>query len=503
MSELPEGWVEASISQVVGNITYGHTASAAYTPVGPKMVRITDLGSYGVKWSNVPYCECDDVEKYALKKGDLLVARTGATTGKSYLVNDVPEPAVYASYLIKLSALDSYPPEFLARFMRSRAYWSQITKVSKGTAQPGANASILGKVELPVPPLNEQKRIVTKIDALTEKSREAREALDEVPDLLDKLRQSILAAAFRGDLTKKWREQNPNVEPASVLLDRIRKERRKKWEDAELAKMEAKGKPPKNDKWKSKYKEPEPVDTEGLPRLPEGWCWASVGGLCTAVADGVHKKPNYVDEGVPFVTVRNMTAGPGLSFENLNYITQEDHEEYIKRTHPEQGDVLISKDGTLGVVRLIETDRVFSIFVSVAVMKPAVAGFGRHLATMLETPQVQELLVHTGTGLKHIHLTDLRATPIPIPPVAEQEAIQRELQRLLPVVESQRKALDGWEASLATLDASILAKAFRGELVPQDPNDEPASVLLERIRKEREAAAPKKKTRRKGRRSRV
>src|SRR5690606_18895193 len=124
-----------------------------------------------------------------------------------------------------------------------------------------------------------------KIDALTEKSREAREALDEVPQLLAKLRHSILAAAFRGDLTKQWREQNPNVEPASALLQRIREEGRKKWEQAELAKFKAKGKLPPDDKWKSKYGEPEPADTEGLPELPEGWCWASAELACEVVVD--------------------------------------------------------------------------------------------------------------------------------------------------------------------------------------------------------------------------
>src|SRR5690606_36379861 len=126
------------------------------------------------------------------------------------------------------------------------------------------------------PPLNEQNRIVANIDALTEKSREAREALAEVPELLDKLRQSILAAAFRGDLTREWRAKNPDVEPASVLLERIRQERRKKWEEAQLAKFRAEGKLPKDDSWKKKYVEPQPVDTTDLPDLPERWCWASL-----------------------------------------------------------------------------------------------------------------------------------------------------------------------------------------------------------------------------------
>jgi len=101
-------------------------------------------------------------------------------------------------------------------------------------------------------------------------------ALDSIRPLLEKLRQSSLAAAFRGDLTKDWRAKHPDVEPASELLKRIRVERQTKWEEAELAKMVAKGKPPKDDRWRAKYEEPKPVDPERLPGLPEGWCWASV-----------------------------------------------------------------------------------------------------------------------------------------------------------------------------------------------------------------------------------
>jgi len=487
MIELPDSWEDA---------TFDDVAVVAANLVQPQ------------EFQELPHIAPNHI---ASGTGQLLpyatIAEDGVTSAKHLFE---PGHILYSKirpYLAKvvhidfagLCSADMYPvhayvaPRFLFRWMLGSTFTELASRSQGRTVLPKINKKALGVLRVPVPPLNEQKRIVTKIDALTDKSREAREALDEVPDLLDKLRQSILAAAFRGDLTSRWREQNPDVEPASVLLDRIRKERRTRWEEAELAKMRAKGKVPKDDNWKAKYKEPEPVDAEGLPELPEGWCWASVGSLCTAVADGVHKKPHYVDSGVPFVTVRNMTAAPGISFENLNYITQEDHEEYIKRTHPEKGDVLISKDGTLGVVRLIETDRVFSIFVSVAVMKPAVSGFGRHLATMLETPQVQGLLVTTGTGLKHIHLKDLRATPIPIPPVSEQQAIQEEVQRLTGLVESQQRAVQSWGDEVARLDASILAKAFRGELVPQDPHDEPASVLLERIRAEREAAAPKKK----------
>src|SRR5690606_36004057 len=130
---------------------------------------------------------------------------------------------------------------------------------------------------------NEQRRIVGKIEALFERSRRARQALDAIPPLIEKLRQSILAAAFRGDLTADWRAQNPDVEPASVLLERIRAERRRRWEQAYLDKLKAKGKTPKDDKWKSKYNAPAAAATAGLPSLPATWTWARVEELSSKV----------------------------------------------------------------------------------------------------------------------------------------------------------------------------------------------------------------------------
>ena len=129
-----------------------------------------------------------------------------------------------------------------------------------------------------------------------------------MPPLLEKLRQSILAAAFRGDLTKDWRAKNPNVEPASALLARIRTERRAKWEESELAKMKAKGKPPTDDKLKAKYKEPEPVDTTGLPELPEGWCWASLDELLSEELANGRSVPTD-DAGFPVLRLTALKHG--------------------------------------------------------------------------------------------------------------------------------------------------------------------------------------------------
>ena len=128
---------------------------------------------------------------------------------------------------------------------------------AKGTAQKGVYLKTLSQMPFVIAPLSEQRRIVAKIETLQERSRKARAALEAIPPLLEQFRQSVLAAAFRGDLTADWRAQHPDVEPASVLLDRIRAERRRRWEEAELSKMQAKGKMPKDEKWKERYKEPE------------------------------------------------------------------------------------------------------------------------------------------------------------------------------------------------------------------------------------------------------
>lgn len=390
-------------------------------------------------------------------------------------------------------------PRWLFHFIRSIE--SELSRSGTGSTFLQINHADIARIRIPVPSINTQRTVVDAIEAVEVRIRRARGALSISQADCARLRQSILAAAFRGDLTADWREKNRDVEPASVLLDRIRKERREKWEEAELAKMQAKCKTPADDRWKQKYVEPTSPVTEAHGDIPEGWSWATLDQLSTKISDGVHKKPDYVADGIPFLTVRNLTAGKGMSFDRTSFISRDDHEEFCKRTKPERGDILISKDGTLGVTRVIETDREFSIFVSLALVKPVFRSMSSYLAAMISSPQGQSRLKATGTGLMHIHLVDLRAAVMPL---CSQPEMQEMLCRLdahdaaISVVEqSVHQALD----TIDDLESAILAKAFRGELVPQDPNDEPASVLLERIRSQRAATEgePKRQRRTKTR----
>jgi type I restriction enzyme S subunit len=158
---MNKGW-ETKELVAVSAINYGYTDSASSEPVGPRFLRITDIQDDGVDWGSVPYCKIEpaDLPKYRLASGDIVFARTGATTGKSFLVEDPPE-AVFASYLIRLRLLDKkLLPEFVSLFFQTAGYWQSIKDGSSGSAQGGFNATKLGALEIPVPPLPEQQRIV-------------------------------------------------------------------------------------------------------------------------------------------------------------------------------------------------------------------------------------------------------------------------------------------------------------------------------------------------------
>ena len=224
------------------------------------------------------------------------------------------------------------------------------------------------------PLLTNRNRIVARIEELQARSRRAREALETVPDLLEQLRQSLLAAAFRGDLTKEWRKKNPNVEPASELLKRIRAERRKKWEEAELEKLKAKGLIGERldeefSKRRKQYKEPVPVDATGLPDLPGGWCLASAEELTQIITDGEHQTPPRSSSGIPLLSARNIQNGY-LSLEEVDYVPEAVYETIRKRLEVEAGDVLMSCSGSLGRTSVIEEWARFAMVRSVALLRP-------------------------------------------------------------------------------------------------------------------------------------
>ena len=506
--DLPSNWVWASLDELMDRLQYGFTAKAKQNSAGPKFLRITDINEGVINWDTVPNCEIrsSEIEKYRLFEGDIVFARSGSIE-KACMIVDPPE-AIFASYLIRGRPLHPTIGIWTKYFVQSTAYLSQIVAAASGIGMQNVNAKKIGLVSIPIAPLPEQSRITSKIESLQSRSTKAKKALDAIPPLLEKFRQSVLSSAFRGDLTADWRAQNPDIEPAEKLLERIRKERRKHWEEDELAKMKANGKTPKDDKWKKKYKEPEPVDSTDLPELPEGWCWATLSELSTAVNPigyGVLQPGNEVENGAKLVRVCDLEDGKVLT-EQLRTISSEVDNHYA-RTRLKGGELLVTVVGTIGRVA-IAPDEITGANVARAVARltPTYPIKASWLLRMLSSSFLQDWLVKGAREVarKTLNIGVLEKTPLPLCSVSEMQEGLDKVEKLLSCLSPMKKIAQENMKYISSLDQSILAKAFRGELVPQDPNDEPASQLLARIDQERATLeAGTKKRGRKGRTEKI
>ncbi len=375
-------------------------------------------------------------------------------------------------------------PEFIKLWAYTIAPWLEAN--SSATTVPIINKGRFSKAPIDLPPYNEQKRIALRVSALQSHSRVAKKALEAIPSLLEKFRQSVLSSAFRGDLTATWRAQNPDIESAGKLLERIRKKRRKRWEEEELAKMEAKGQTPKDDKWKNKYKEPVPVITTNLPELPDGWCWACFDEIASVDSNLVDPKTT---PDLPHIAPNHIET---LTGRLLEYKTvREDGVTSPKHLfHP--GQILYSKIRPyLAKAVVVDFEGVCS-----ADMYPISTPLNKvYLHNWLISPAFTDftILKQGRTVLPKINQKDLGTRPVPVAPLKEQIQIAN---KLLSCTEIRDKTVKKVETSLDVLqklDKSILSKAFRGEFVPQDPNDEPASVLLERIKLDKASLEAEKK----------
>lgn len=309
----------------------------------------------------------------------------------------------------------------------------------------------------------------------------------------EQLKNSILQMAVSGKLVP----QDPNDEPASVLLERIRKEKEQLIKEGKIKKE-------KNPSYIFRGADNTPYEKVGnndpvsiaddVPfEIPDSWEWCRLGSLMSVISDGTHKTPVYVDKGIPFLSVQNISKGY-FDFTKLKYITEEEHQKLIQRIQPQINDILFCRIGTLGKALKCTLDFEFSIFVSLGLLRPIDSELADYIVFAINSPLgdrwIQDNKVGGGTHTYKINLVDIPNMLIPIPPLAEQKRIFAKMEDL----KDSLKAYENAESQVLELDnrfpeklkKSILQQAVQGKLVPQDPNDEPASVLLERIRTEKE-----------------
>jgi len=476
-AQLPESWTQAKLGDVLPilygkGLTKANRNSAGDVPV---------YGSSGIVGTH----------DKPLTRGPALVIGRKGSVGAIHRSRTAcwPIDTVYYAEDCALTPLGFY--EHLLRYLRLGA-------LDRSTTIPGLSRDDYDEVLTPIPPLEEQHRIVEAIESYLTRLDDAVASLERVQRNLERYRASVLKAAVEGRLVpteaELARKENRSYEPASVLLERILAERKARWIEDAVEKVRAKGITGEDallqarKKVEKKYKEPEPPDTTDLPDLPEGWTWTSLRSLCDAIGDVDHKMPRRTDVGIPYVSTRDFSGDGGIDFTGAKHISPEDFERLCRKIRPKQGDVLLSRYGTVGLARVIRTSHPFQASYSMAILKPAALVSPDFLEVCLSSEDVQrQIKEHTrGVAQPDLGLAHIRRLAIPLAPEHEQARVVEEARRVTSLIHHVESALTQSAERATSLRQSILKWAFEGKLVEQDPNDEPASVLLERIQVKRE-----------------
>ncbi len=454
--DLPVGWEWVRLEDVTDNIHYGYTASADVTKK-VKLLRITDIQDDKVIWRNVPGCEIkdSDIEQYQLQPNDIVIARTGGTVGKSYLVDDLQYIAVFASYLIRLKYIKFTNANYTKIFLGSQLYWLQLYNGVTGTGQPNVNGNTLKKMFFPLPPSSEQNKICSRVQTLLNLceqleqhsliSLDAHQQLvetllttltdsqnaDELAEnwarisehfdtlftteaSIDALKQTILQLAVMGKLVP----QDPNDEPASELLKRIAQEKAQLVKDGKI----------------KKQKPLPPISDEEIPfELPEGWKWCLFEDVVD-IQSGITKGRNLVNRKlitIPYLRVANVQRG----YLDLSEVKEIDiPEEEQDKYHVIKGDLLITEGGDWDTVgRTTVWCHEWYIAIQNHVFKGRIIGKEIDpywLETYMNSPYSRDYFASASkqtTNLASINKTQLRGCPVAIPPSSEANKIMLKL----------------------------------------------------------------------------
>lgn len=379
-----------------------------------------------------------------------------------------------------LRPLNGMPGELLMYYLFQGNFRKEARGHMTGTAgQLRVPARFLDEWPFPLPPLPEQRRIVSEIEKHSTRLDAAVASLHRARANLKRYRASVLRAACEGRLVpteaELARREGRDYEPASVLLERILRGRRGRWEDQE--------------KHRGRHREPQPPDAPGLPPLPDGWIWATIKQLSWRLQYGTSAKSTSDQVGIPVLRMGNIQDG-AIDLADLKYLPE--NHPHVPPTLLEPGDLLFNRTNSaelVGKSTVFQVNHPRSCFASYLIRASFVEGcladyvstyinseYGRRYIRSVQNQQV---------GQANVNGTKLARMPIPLPPFAEQRRIVAEVERNMSVIRAAGEMVQVSVKRAERLRQAILRRAFEGTLVPQDPTDEPASVLLERIRAER------------------
>lgn len=417
--EIPESWKWVRLGEISKSVQYGYNAPAK-NKGRIKMVRISDIQGDSVCWDTVPYCDIreEEIEQYLLKNNDILFARTGGTVGKSFLVENIREKAIYAGYLIRTQYGKNIVPQFLKYFMGSELYWAQLRTGTIATAQPNCNGQTLSKMILPLPPLAEQERIVEKIEELLPLVERYEKAWTRLEELNKKfpldMQKAILGQAIQGKLVEQRVEEGTGQELYKVIQD----EKKKLIQEAKLKKQKAL---------------PEITENEIPFEIPETWKWVRLGeiGDWGSGATPSRTNPEYYGGDIPWLKTGDLTDG--YIYDVPEYITGLALERTSVRLNP-KGSILIAMYGaTIGKLGILTKAMTTNQACCACIVFPSI--YNLYLFYFLLANRTTFIKKGEGGAQPNISKEKIVNTLIPLPPLAEQKRIVEKIEELLPLVE--------------------------------------------------------------------
>ncbi|MBM4263544.1 MAG: type I restriction endonuclease subunit S [Deltaproteobacteria bacterium] len=494
---LSKGWTTATLGDLIGYdgvfCDGDWVESKDQDPAGDiRLIQLADVGDgkYRDRSSRfLTSAKASELRCTFLQSGDLLVARMPDPLGRVCSFPGDSKPCVTVVDVCILRVTDKVSSRWLMHQLNTPQIRRLVSELQSGTTRKRISRVNLAKIAFPVPPFSEQEIIARTVDELLSDLDAGVAALERAQAKLKHYRAAVLKAAVEGELTAEWRDQHPGTEPASELLTRILAERRRRWEEAQLQKFKDAGKEPPKD-WKAKYKEPVAPVTTNLPKLPERWCWSSL-GECFAVHVGA--TPSRVVKAfwngdIPWVASGEVQFCH--IFDTREKITAEGFSNSSTQLNP-AGSVILNMigegktRGKAGILKIAACNN--QNCAAVWVSDTPIPSEFIYFWLLFRYEQTRQL--GSGNNQPAMNKSIVEQITFPLPPLAEQEAIVDAVEDQISIIDHLESDLEAKLKSAQGLRQSILRHAFTGQLVPQDPSDEPASELLTRIAVERQERA--------------